>query len=107
MCSGMEDKGAWRIDGVLEHWEGGMHMDEKIVFIRCVDGLESVSLRLKKLNNMIMAISLGMKQEKMEQQAIDCVENIGYCVNDIKNISLDRLEQIKELQESTAEKKHE
>lgn len=82
-------------------------MDEKIVFTRCVDGLESVSLRLKKLNNMIMAISLGMQQEKMEQQAIDCVESIGYCVNDIKNISLDRLEQIKKLQESTAEKKHE
>ena len=82
-------------------------MDEKIVFTRCVDGLESVSLRLKKLNNMIMAISLGMQQENMEQQAIDCVESIGYCVNDIKNISLDRLEQIKKLQESTAEKKHE
>ena len=56
MCSGMADKGAWRIDRVPEHWEGGMHMDEKIVFTRCVDGLESVSLRLKKLNNMIMAI---------------------------------------------------
>lgn len=82
-------------------------MDEKMVLIRCVDGLESVSLRLKKLNNMIMAISLGMQQENMEQQAIDCVESIGYCVNDIKNISLDRLEQIKKLQESTAEKKHE
>lgn len=107
MRSGMAIKVKWRIDGFLEHWEGGMHMDEKMVLIRCVDGLESVSLRLKKLNNMIMAISLGMQQENMEQQAIDCVESISYCVNDIKNISLDRLEQIKKLQESTAEKKHE
>lgn len=107
MRSRMADKGEGRIDGVPEHWEGDIHMDEKMVLTRCVDGLESVSLRLKKLNNMIMAISLGMQQENMEQQAIDCVESIGYCVNDIKNISLDRLEQIKQLQESTAEKKHE
>ena len=44
-------------------------MDEKIVFTRCEDGLESVSLRLKKLNNMIMAISLGMQQGNKDHGA--------------------------------------
>ncbi|MDY2699109.1 MAG: hypothetical protein SOV61_06140 [Lachnospiraceae bacterium] len=66
--------------------------------VRCVDGLELVSLRLGKLNNMIMSLCLGMQQEHMEQQAVDCMEIIGYCVNDIRNIALDRLQRIQELQ---------
>ena len=39
-----------------------------------------------------------MQQENLEQQAVDCVESIGYCVNDIRAIVLDRLQQIQELQ---------
>lgn len=73
-------------------------MDEELELTGCIDDLETVSSHLKKLNNMIMAITLGMQQENMEQQAIDCVECIGYCVNDIKNIANNRLEQIKEWQ---------
>ena len=66
--------------------------------VRCVDGLELVSLRLGKLNNMIMSLGLGMQQEHMGQQAVDCVESIGYCVNDIRAIAIDRLQQLEELQ---------
>lgn len=76
--------------------------------VRCVDGLELVSLRLGKLSNMIMSLCLGMQQEHMEQQAVDCVESIGYCVNDIRTIALDRLQQIRELQDNTEQNhKHE
>ncbi|MGN0431859.1 MAG: hypothetical protein ACI4EQ_05825 [Lachnospiraceae bacterium] len=64
----------------------------------CVDALETVSLRLGKLNNMILSLCLGMQQENLEQQAVDCVESIGYCVNDIRAIVLGRLQQIQELQ---------
>ena len=47
---------------------------------------------------MINSLCLGMQQENLEQQAIDCVESIGYCVNDIRTIVLDRLQQIQDLQ---------
>lgn len=52
----------------------------------CVDALETVSLRLGKLNNMILSLCLGMQQENMEQQAVDCMECVRYCVSDTKNI---------------------
>lgn len=42
-------------------------MREEVGLIRCVGGLEIVSLRLGKLNNMIMLLGLGMQQENMEQ----------------------------------------
>ena len=61
-------------------------MDNEVVVTRCVDALENVSLRLGKLNNMIMSLCLGMQQENMEQQAVDCMECVAYCVNDTKNI---------------------
>ena len=61
-------------------------MGEEMGLIRYVDALENVSLRLGKLNNMIMSLCLGMQQENMEQQAVDCMECVAYCVNDTKNI---------------------
>lgn len=70
-------------------------MDEGVVLTRCVDSLEIIAQRLKELNNMIIVISLGMQQENMEQQAVDCVETIGHCVNDLKNVAADRLRQVK------------
>ncbi|MCI7523062.1 hypothetical protein [Roseburia hominis] len=73
-------------------------MENRFECLRYVDALETVSLRLGKLNNMINSLCLGMQQENLEQQAIDCVESIGYCVNDIRTIVLDRLQQIQDLQ---------
>lgn len=61
-------------------------MDNEIVLMRCVDALEMVSLRLGQLNNMIKSLCLGMQQESIEQQAVDSMECIAYCVNDTKNI---------------------
>lgn len=52
----------------------------------CVDALETVSLRLGQLSNMIKSLCLGMQQENLEQQAVDCMECIAYCLNDTKNI---------------------
>lgn len=52
----------------------------------CVDALETVSLRLGQLSNMINSLCLGMQQENLEQQAVDCMECVAYCVNDTKNI---------------------
>lgn len=65
--------------------------------IECKEGLEIVSIRLCKLHNMIEFLILGMKQEGMEKQAIDCVESIQYCIRDIQNTAEGRLQQIKDL----------
>lgn len=65
---------------------GGLLMEEKVERRMCVDDLETVSLRLGQLNSMIKSLCLGMQQENIEQQAVDCMECVEYCVNDTKNI---------------------
>lgn len=72
-------------------------MEEQIVLRKCLDHLETITSRLAKLNNMITSLCLGMEQENLEQQAIDCVESIGYCVNDIRTAALDGLREIQEM----------
>lgn len=61
-------------------------MEEKVERRMCMDALENVSLRLGQLSNMINSLCLGMQQENLEQQAVDCMECVAYCVNDTKNI---------------------
>jgi len=79
-------------------------MDSGIVLAESMDSLETVSLRLQKLNNMINTICLGMGQENIEQQAIDCMESIGYCVSNIQTVVFDRLQQIQEMQNNMDKK---
>lgn len=73
-------------------------MDSGIVLAESIDSLEMVSLRLRKLNNMINTICLGMVQESIEQQKVDCMEGISYNVNDIRAMVLDELQQIQDEQ---------
>lgn len=61
-------------------------MEDKMERRMCMDALENVSLRLGQLNNMIKNLCIGMQQENIEQQAVDCMECVAYCVNDTKNI---------------------
>lgn len=61
-------------------------MENGIERRRCVDALETVSLRLGQLSNMINSLCLGMQQENLEQQSVDCMECVYYCLNDTKNI---------------------
>lgn len=73
-------------------------MEEKVERRMCIDALETVSLRLGQLNNMIKSLCLGMRQENIEQQAVDCMECIVYCANDIRAMALDELQQIRDEQ---------
>lgn len=59
----------------------------------CLDVLETVSLRLGKLSNMIDSLCLGMQCENMEQQTVDCVECIGFYVEYIRHMADDCIEQ--------------
>lgn len=61
-------------------------MEEKVERSMCVDALETVSLRLGQLNNMIKSLCLGVQQENIEQQAVDSMQCVAYCINDTKNI---------------------
>lgn len=64
----------------------------------CIDSLENVSLRLQQLSSVIHTMCLGLKCENIEQQTVDCMECIAYCVNDIRAMVLDELQQIQDEQ---------
>lgn len=51
--------------------------------------MEKLSSKLKALHNTILTLYAELENENVEQQALDAVECIGFCVNDIKN-SLDK-----------------
>ena len=78
-------------------------MEIGLLYTQSIDSLETVTLCLEKLNSMIMSLCLGMQQENMEQQAVNCMECIGYCVSDIRNTAVDRLQQLEELQGQSVE----
>ena len=73
-------------------------MEERTLLRKCIDSLENVSLRLTKLNSVIHTMCLGLERENIEQQAVDCMECIAYCVNDIRAMVLDELQQIQDEQ---------
>lgn len=79
-------------------------METRNELTECMEGLEVVSIRLCKIHNTIDSLILGMKQEGMEQQAVDCVETIQYCIRDLKNTVDSRLKQIKGLNGNADEK---
>lgn len=49
------------------------------------NNMEIVALRLKALHNTIVSLHMALEKEGIEQQALDVIECIGFCVNDIKN----------------------
>lgn len=73
-------------------------MEERMLLRKCIDSLENVSLRLQQLSSVIHTMCLGLKCENIEQQAVDCMECIAYCVNDIRAMVLDELQQIQDEQ---------
>lgn len=73
-------------------------MEERMLLRICIDSLENVSLRLQQLSSVIHTMCLGLKCENIEQQTVDCMECIAYCVNDIRAMVLDELQQIQDEQ---------
>lgn len=47
--------------------------------------MEKVSSKLGALHNTILSLYAALESENVEQQALDIIECIGFCVNDIKN----------------------
>lgn len=71
-------------------------MEEQKVVFMLRDNLEIISLQLGSLSNMIKTIHIGLDGEHMEIQAVDCVDCIGFCVEGIKNMIDNCLEQMEE-----------
>ena len=46
---------------------------------------KKISSKLGALHNTILSLYAALESENVEQQALDAVECIGFCVNDIKN----------------------
>ena len=73
-------------------------MEERMLPRKCIDSLENVSLRLQQLSSMIHTMCLRLERENIEQQAVDCMQGIGYNVNDIRAMVLAELKQIQAAQ---------
>lgn len=71
-------------------------MEDKELHITLRDNLEMISLQLGSLVNMINTIHNGLTGEHMEAQAVDSIDCIGFCVEGIKRMIDDCLEQIRE-----------
>ena len=50
-----------------------------------MEEMKKVSSKLGALHNTILSLYAELESENMEQQALDVIECIGFCVNDIKN----------------------
>ena len=79
-------------------------MEEKEMDFMLRSDLERVSLQLGSLTNMINTIHNGLDGEHMEVQAVDCVDCIGFCVEGIKHMVDDWIEQLEKSQNSCRDK---
>lgn len=71
-------------------------MEDKEVYLTLRDNLERISLQLGSLINMINTIHNGLMGEHMEVQAVDSIDCIGFCVEGIKSMIDNCLEQVRE-----------
>ena len=71
-------------------------MEDKELYLTLRDDLERISLQLGSLINMINTIHNGLTGEHMEAQAVDSIDCIGFCVEGIKCMVDDCLEQVRE-----------
>ena len=61
------------------------YMDDTMIVEQYVEEKKNTALKLKALHNTILSLYVELENEKVEQQALDAIECIGFCVNDIKN----------------------
>lgn len=49
------------------------------------EDMEKISLKLSSLHSMVDTINVALQHECIEQQVVNCMDCIGYCISDIKN----------------------
>ena len=50
-----------------------------------VEEKKQLASKLKALHNTILSLYAELESERVEQQALDAMECIGFCVNEIRN----------------------
>ena len=50
-----------------------------------MEEMKIISSKLGALHNTVLSLYAELESENMERQALDVIECIGFCVNDIKN----------------------
>lgn len=60
-------------------------MDDNVTVKKYVEEKKKIASKLRALHNTILSLYVELENEKVEQQALDAIACIGFCVNDIKN----------------------
>ena len=60
-------------------------MDNNTIIEKYVEEKKKLVSKLKALYNTVLSLYVELENEKVEQQALDAIECIGFCINDIKN----------------------
>ena len=60
-------------------------MDNRAMEEKYVEEKKQLASKLKALHNTILSLHAELESEKVEQQALDAIECIGFCVNEIRN----------------------
>ena len=60
-------------------------MDYNVLLETHTEEKKKIVSKLKALHTTILSLYAQLENEKVEQQALDAIRCIGFCVNDIKN----------------------
>ena len=60
-------------------------MDNSAIVERYTEEKKEITSKLRALHNTILSLYAELESEQVEQQALDAIECIGFCVNDIIN----------------------
>ena len=60
-------------------------MDNHAIAETYVEEKKQLASKLKALHNTILSLYAELESERVEQQALDAMECIGFCVNEIRN----------------------
>ena len=60
-------------------------MENNAIVEKCVEEKKKIASKLSALHNTILSLYAELESEKVEQQVLDVIECIGFCVNDIRN----------------------
>lgn len=64
---------------------GKQHMENSGIAEKYVEETKKIASKLKALHNTILSLYVELENEKVEQQALDAIACIGFCIDDIKN----------------------
>ena len=58
---------------------------ESLEYIKYIDYIKDISNRMNALHSTILSLHFGLEMENVQQQALDAIQTIGFCIHDISN----------------------